>query len=237
MTETGLGMGSTKLTVTRIFKHNPDVWSFFMAPAGDSRPEFTAGQVAVLEMGEYGSFYAAFASSPDETEYEFLIKRSSTSQAVSSLFDHQFRKDAMLKQIVGHGFPVDKYRGHDLVFVGMGTGLAPLRSALRHVFHSRKDFGRLIVLYGVRTMDDFCYQDEMADQWRHYGVELRQVISQPGDAEWSGPTGYVQSLLDHLIPELNNPVALVCGSSEMIEQTTGRLKMLGFAPEMILTNY
>ena len=69
------------------------------------------------------------------------------------------------------------------------------------------------------------------------GVELRQVISRPGDHDWSGPTGYVQSLLDHVLPDLKLPVALVCGSREMIAQTRDRLQHMGFPAESILTNY
>jgi NAD(P)H-flavin reductase len=111
-----------------------------------------------------------------------------------------------------------------------------LRSALRHILPNRGDYGRLIVLYGARTLEDFCFQEEMQNTWAMHGVELRQVLSQP-DAAWSGPTGYVQSLLDNLIPELTNPVALVCGSPEMMTQTKERLLTLGFAAEKILTNY
>src|SRR6266540_7286366 len=76
-------------------------------------------------------------------------------------------------------------------------------------------------------------------RWRpngEQGVELRQVISQPS-GDWSGPTGRVQSLLDHIAPELKNPVALICGSQEVIDQTRSRLLNLGLAPEKILTNY
>jgi ferredoxin-NADP reductase len=47
----------------------------------------------------------------------------------------------------------------------------------------------------------------------------------------------VQSLLDHVLPNLRSPVALVCGSREMIEQTRDRLEKMGFDPEDILTNY
>lgn len=208
-----------------------------MTPRTEPRPEFKAGQVAVLEMGSYGDSYIAFASAPEEREFEFLIKRPAASPNVTgALFDPRAAEQVVLKEIIGRGFPVEDHRGHDLVFVAMGTGLAPLRSTLRHVFHSRQDYGRLIVLYGARTVDDFCYEDEMATEWHERGVELRQVISKP-NGDWSGPTGYVQSLLDHIVPELRNPVALVCGSREMIDQTRERLRGLGFAPEKILTNY
>jgi NAD(P)H-flavin reductase len=47
----------------------------------------------------------------------------------------------------------------------------------------------------------------------------------------------VQSLLDHVLPNLKSPIALICGSLEMMEQTRDRLGQMGFAPEAILTNY
>jgi sulfhydrogenase subunit gamma (sulfur reductase) len=138
--------------------------------------------------------------------------------------------------IAGHGFRLNDMKGRDLVFVAMGTGVAPLRSALRHVLKRKDEFGQLVVLYGARTPDDFCYRDE-TDDWEAAGVELRQVISRPDGHDWSGPTGYVQSLLDNVLPQLTSPVALICGSREMIDQTRERLSKMGFKPEEILTNY
>jgi NAD(P)H-flavin reductase len=207
-----------------------------MHAADSELPAFQAGQVAVLEMAGHQPTYMAFASAPEEAEFEFLIKRSVVPNVASALFEPQIAEPVLLQQIVGRGFPVEEYRGHDLVFVAMGTGLAPLRSALRHLFHQRENYGRLLVLYGARALDDFCFEEEMDTEWRAHGVELRQVLSQP-NGEWSGPTGYVQSLLDNLIPELQQPVALVCGSPKMMAETKERLLALGFAPEKILTNY
>ena len=225
-----------KLNITRIAKHTPGIWSFFMQAAAGERPSFQAGQVAVLAMAGLSPTYIAFASAPEEREFEFLIKRSVVPNVTSALFEPQIAEPILLQQIAGRGFPVEEYADHDLVFVAMGTGLAPLRSALRHLFPQREKYGRLIVLYGARTLDDFCFEEEMNTEWRAHGVELRQVLSQP-NGEWSGPTGYVQSLLDNIIPELSQPVALVCGSPKMMAETKERLLALGFAPEKILTNY
>jgi NAD(P)H-flavin reductase len=227
-----------ELDITQIDKHTSDVWSFFMLPRKPATQDFTAGQVAVLEAEGRKSCYLAFASAPEDEEYEFLVKRGAPESVAGALFESEGKGLALrLSQIVGQGFRVEEYKGSDLVFVAMGTGVAPLRSALRHVFHARSDYGRLIVLYGSRTIDDFCYAEEMDLQWREHGVELRQVISRPDVRDWSGPTGYVQSLLDHLVPELASPVAMVCGSSEMIAQTRTRLGELGFPPDRVLTNY
>jgi NAD(P)H-flavin reductase len=225
------------LSITRVNKHTPTVWSFFMTPQRGPRPGFKAGQVAILEANDCGDSHVAFASAPEEDEFEFLIKRNPASPKVTGvIFEPQRDNKIVLKNIVGRSFSVEEHRGADLVFVAMGTGLAPLRSALRHLLRSRNEYGRIVTLYGARTVKDICFADEMATEWREQGVEAQLVISQP-DCDWAGPTGRAQSLLDHIAPEPKKTVALICGSQEMIEQTRLRLLNLGFAPEKILTNY
>jgi NAD(P)H-flavin reductase len=195
---------------------------------------FTPGQVGVLSVAGEAPAYFAFASAPEDPELEVLVKRKEG--ASLKLYDVQPGERVELLDVTGHGFNLTEQRGNDLVFVGMGTGVAPLRSALRHVLKRQEEFGKLVVLYGARTPDDFCYRTE-TQGWEDAGVELRQVISRPDGHDWSGPTGYVQSLLDNVLPNLRAPVALICGSLEMMEQTRDRLGKMGFKPEEILTNY
>ncbi|HEX7997469.1 MAG TPA: hypothetical protein VF528_03550 [Pyrinomonadaceae bacterium] len=230
------------LVIKRTRDEGREIRSFDMLPEEASDSEqgsvaFLPGQVAVLRAGggeEAASSYFAFASAPEDEELEFLVKRGGG--AAAALFEMKEGDRVELLQIVGRGFPLSEHKGKDLVFVAMGTGVAPLRSALRHVLKHKQDYGQLVVLYGARTPFDFCYQDE-TEGWEAAGVELRQVISRPDGHDWSGPTGYVQSLLDHIVPDLPNPVALICGSREMIGQTRDRLLQMGFAPGTILTNY
>ena len=225
------------LTITRVRQQGPNIRSFDLMPSDASDAHgvpFIPGQVAMLRVGREEPAYFAFASAPSDRDLEILVKR--TIGASLALFDMKEGERVDLIKVAGRGFDLDRQKGRDVVFVAMGTGVAPLRSALRHVLNRRKEFGQLIVLYGARTPDDFCYRDE-TQSWEDAGVELRQVISRPDGHDWSGPTGYVQTLLDHVLPNLNSPVALVCGSREMIAQTRDRLQQMGFAPEAILTNY
>jgi len=196
--------------------------------------DFTPGQVAILRVDGEEPAYFAFAGAPDDRDLEVLVKQKVGASSV--IYDMCVGDKIELVGIAGHGFKIDEMKGRDLVFVAMGTGVAPLRSALRHVLKRASEFGQLVVLYGARTPDDFCYRDE-TEAWGEAGVELRQVISRPDGHDWSGPTGYVQSLLDNVLPSLAAPVALICGSREMIEQTRERLAKMGFKPEEILTNY
>jgi sulfhydrogenase subunit gamma (sulfur reductase) len=195
---------------------------------------FTPGQVAILRVEGEEPAYFAFAGAPDDQDLEVLVKKKIGASSV--IYDMCVGDRIELVGIAGPGFKIDEMKGRDLVFVAMGTGVAPLRSALRHVLQRKAEFGQLVVLYGARTPDDFCYRDE-TEAWATAGVELRQVISRPDGHDWSGPTGYVQSLLDNVLPDLPSPVALICGSREMIEQTRERLSKMGFQPDDILTNY
>ena len=230
--------GSRVLVVRRVHQEARDVRAFDVLPEGAAdchEMPFTPGQVALLEIEGAGRAYFAIASAPEDDELEFLVKLS-TDPASRALYETRPGGRVRLAEIAGHGFDLKAQEGRDLVFVAMGTGVAPLRSALRSVLRRAEKFGQIVVLYGVRTPEDFCYRDE-TETWRAAGVELRQVISRPDGYEWSGQTGYVQSLLDNVLPSLSDPVALVCGSSRMIEQTRDRLREMGFEPERILTNY
>jgi NAD(P)H-flavin reductase len=224
------------LLIKRVRQQASEIRSFDMQVEGSTgghEVRFIPGQVAILRVGGEQAYFA-FASAPEDAELEFLIKQGFG--AGGAIYEMKEGDRVELAEVVGHGFRLHDHEGKDLVFVAMGTGVAPLRSALRCVLKHKEKFGRLVVLYGARTPDYFCYSDE-ADQWEAAGVELRRVISRPDGHDWSGPTGYVQSLLDHVLPDLSSPVALICGSREMIVQTRERLLQMGFPPEAILTNY
>lgn len=229
---------SRVLVIRRVHEEARGIRAFDVLPEGAAdchEMPFVPGQVALLEVGGVGHAYFAIASAPEDDELEFLVKLSNDPVS-RALYEMEPGGRVSLIKIAGHGFDLKAQEGRDLVFVAMGTGVAPLRSALRSVLPRAEAFGQIIVLYGARTPEDFCYRDE-TEAWRAAGVELRQVISRPDGYEWSGQTGYVQSLLDNVLPTLSDPVALVCGSREMIEQTRDRLHEMGFAAERILTNY
>ena len=230
--------GTRTLVIKHVHEEARRIRAFDVLPEGAEDIhdlKFEPGQVALLEVEGAGRAYFAIASAPEDDELEFLVKLSDE-PASRAVYEMRPGDRVGLVELAGHGFDLEALKGRDLVFVAMGTGVAPLRSALRSVLRRADDFGQVVVLYGVRTPEDFCYRDE-TDSWKAAGVELRQVVSRPDGYEWAGPTGYVQSLLDHVLPGLADPVALVCGSREMIEQTRDRLREMGFEPERILTNY
>src|ERR1700749_19780 len=186
--------GSRVLVIKRVHEEARDIRAFDVLPEGARdvhEIEFTPGQVAVLEVEGAGRSYFAIASAPEDDELEFLVKRSN-GPTCRALYETKPGGRVHLAEIAGHGFDLKAQEGRDLVFVAMGTGVAPLRSALRTVLPRAEHYGQVIVLYGARTPEDFCYQDE-TETWRAAGVELRQVISRPDGYGGAGGTGSVPS--------------------------------------------
>src|ERR1043165_3304975 len=106
----------------------------------DLRPEravdFTPGQVAILRVEGEEPAYFAFAGAPADRDLEVLVKQKAGASRV--IYDMRVGDEIELLEVCGRGFRLDEMKGRDLVFVAMGTGVAPLRSALRHVL-KRKD--------------------------------------------------------------------------------------------------
>jgi NAD(P)H-flavin reductase len=227
-----------RLRVEQVARRTDAVWLFTFSADEGSRIDdfaFDPGQVAVLAIDDLDDAYMAIASPPgDRGRIEFLVKASG--DAGQRLCDLGRLARVELKGVVGRGFPVDSYPTKDLVFVAAGTAIAPIRAAIAHAIRTRDRFGRIVLVHGVRRPGDFAVDDEI-DHWREADVDVRLTVTQPGDDEWAGPVGRVQGLLETVVRDTLDPVVFVCGSDEMMEQTTALLESLGVPGDHILRNY
>ena len=133
---------SQQLLITSVRQQGREIRSFDLLPAGADTAHnvsFNPGQVAILGVANEEQAYFALASSPEDPELEILVKH--TVGASAALFDLQEGDAVSLLGVTGPGFDLDAQRGHDLVFVAMGTGVAPLRSALRYALNRKEQLG------------------------------------------------------------------------------------------------
>jgi NAD(P)H-flavin reductase len=196
---------------------------------------FIPGQVAILGIEGVGESYFAIASAPEDKDgMDFLIQKG---QGVSEALFAVKRGDRVQgKGPLGKGFPVDQYRGRDLILAAVGSAIAPMRSVLRSIANRRADFGKIVLVYGVRHPQGFPFLDEM-EGWQQSRIEVMLTASRPEEREWDGKIGHVQTHFSEAIQGLRQPVAMVCGMKAMIEQSRDELIRLGIEPTEILTNY
>ena len=114
----------------------------------------------------------------------------------------------------GTAWPVDDFRGRDVVVAAGGLGLAPLRPAIYHLIRHRADYGRVAVLYGARTPADLLYADEYA-AWRAAGIDVRVTVD-VGSAAWTGAIGFVTTPLASLPLDPARTGVFTCGPEVMM---------------------
>ena len=85
----------------------------------------------------------------------------------------------------GRGFPIEKFRGKDMLFAPGGLGLAPLRSLINQVLDERAMFGRVLILYGARNPSEMLFKDELARWANRPDIELHTTVDK-GDDTWTG---------------------------------------------------
>jgi NAD(P)H-flavin reductase len=136
----------------------------------------------------------------------------------------------------GNRFPVEEWRGRDLVFVGGGIGTAALRSPLQFVLDNRKDYGEIVVLNGARSVADLVYKDEMKEWQAIEGVRVVRTVDPGGETpEWDGKVGLLPNVFESLALKPDGRVVIVCGPPIMLHFMFLVLEKMGFSPEQVVT--
>ena len=131
----------------------------------------------------------------------------------------------------GRGWPLDRFLGYDLVVIGGGIGLAPLRPVIRAVLEQRRAFGRLVVLYGARTPADLLFADEIESWRRAADTQIEVTVDRADDSDWTGPVGVVPRLLARARFDPIETGVFLCGPEVMIDPCARELCGRGLPPE------
>ena len=221
--------------VTDIRIDTPDVKTFRVVGLDGKKVfDHMPGQCAMLSIPGVGEAMFSITSSPTNTEYmEFSIKKCGC--LTQWLHAMDVGQQITIRGPYGRHFPVEsELKGKNLLFVAGGIGLAPLRSVINYVRDNRKDYGKIMIVYGSRSKEDLVDYHEILDEWMaDEGVEVKLTIDRPQD-DWDGHVGFVPNYVKELEPDLDYNV-LMCGPPIMIKFTLAGLKELGFKETQVYT--
>jgi sulfhydrogenase subunit gamma (sulfur reductase) len=131
---------------------------------------------------------------------------------------------------MGNYFPMESFKGKNLIVLGGGIGGAPLRPVIQTVLDNRSDYGRLTILWAARRPSLLVFTDEY-DEWRAApNTTLHLTVDQP-DATWDHNVGLITDLLERVSPSPENAITITCGPPVMIYYVNKLLDQLGFKPE------
>jgi sulfhydrogenase subunit gamma (sulfur reductase) len=226
------------MTIEDIREETPDIRTYRLAfrdPEVRRGFSFLPGQFGVFSVFGQGEAPFGLANAPSEEGIvECSIKRVGK---VTTAFEGLDVGDTVgFRGPYGRAFPVEEMKGKNLLFIGGGIGMAPLRSLLWHCLNDRAAFGDISLLYGARSVADLVYKAEL-EEWRARGDMSVLLTVDPGgeDAAWTGKIGFVPTVLEEVAPSAANAVAITCGPPIMIRFVLATLTRLGFEPEQIIT--
>ena len=196
-----------------------DVMAIYLRLPANERLQFLAGQYIDILMkdGKRRSF--SLANAPHDDQFLQLHVRKTPGGAFSRYVFEEMKERAILRFEGPLGtFYLREDSDKPFIFVAGGTGFAPIKAQIEHLFHHGED--RPIVLYwGARSRADL-YLHELPMRWQqeHPGFTYIPVLSDaPPEDAWPGRTGLVhQAVLDDFA-DLSGYQVYACGAPAMTD--------------------
>lgn len=130
--------------------------------------------------------------------------------------------------------------GREMVYIGGGAGMAPLRSHLSYLLEIQKTSTPISFWYGARSLQELFYQEYFTDlAGRHKNFNFHVALSEPQpDDRWTSHTGFIHDVLKREYldqhPDPRQIDYFLCGPPAMIQAATVMLKNLGVPAAQIL---
>ncbi len=216
--------------VSRRWRETADTFTLRLEPL-DGRPvEFEPGQFNMLYAFGVGEVPISISGDPASGEIVHTVRAVGP---VSRRLCEAGRGDVVgVRGPYGTTWGLDTVEGGDVVVVGGGIGLAPLRPAIYQLVAQRERFGRVAVLVGSRSDRELLYWRQL-QAWRgRFDLHVGITVDHAG-LGWRGRVGVVTDLIAGVGLDRDRTMALVCGPEVMLRRSAEALRDAGLAPDRI----
>lgn len=194
----------------------------------------TPGQYVQVEFAGERACYFAVASQPGNDAIELLFKRG------TPVADHAIAlKPEQTLQVTapaGKGYPLNDLRGHDILLAGVGSAMAPLRSAIQYILRDRQAYGAVDFYYGARGEGWVPYRAEV-ERWLAQGIGFHPAWSQVNADGLVTGTRVQDRILRERLALNPRGAVLVCGMKSMVAEVTAACAQAGLPPERVFQNF
>jgi sulfite reductase subunit B len=192
------------------------------------------GQFVELSILGVGEAPISISSSPTKKD-SFEICVRAVGNLTKALHKMKIGDKVGIRGPYGKGFDVDFLKGKDLLFVGGGLGIVPLRSLINYVLDKREDYGQAIILYGCKEPCELLFSVEVAQWKRRRDVKHYLTVDKCPDGEcWEGNIGVITTLIPNVDFNVENTYAVVVGPPIMYKFVISSLKEKGVPDDHII---
>ncbi len=218
--------------IIKIVEETPNIKSFTLKALNGEKLKFHTGQFVTLTV--YGVGESAFtpSSSPSVID-EFDVTVMRVGRVTEVLHKMRVGDVVGIRGPYGNGYPVEKFVGKEILIIGGGVGMAPLRSLLLTLIENIDKYKKVVLCYGARTPQDIVYKHLFPEWAKIKNLEIFRSVDKCQPGEWNETVGVVTCLLDKIKVDVENAIAVVCGPPVMMKFTTLKLLDINFKPEQI----
>ncbi|MUM77877.1 hydrogenase [Pseudodesulfovibrio sp. F-1] len=223
-------------TIVETIQETPTIKTFrVVLNSEEAMRNFTFHPGQVGQLSVFGTGESTFVINSPPTRMDYLqFSVMCAGEVTAKLHSLSAGDQIGVRAPLGNWFPHEELKGRDIVFIGGGIGMAPLRTLLLYMLDNRGDYGDISVLYGARTPQDMAFQYELPE-WLERG-DMNTVLTIDVPAEgWEHSVGLIPNVLLEMAPSPGNAVAVTCGPPIMIKFTLQALQKLGFQDDQIIT--
>ncbi len=227
------------MEVVQVQRQTPDVKSVRIRFRDSGRARgfsFRVGQFGMFSAFGAGEATFNICSSSNWKDYlEFCFRR--TGKVTGALWQLERGDTIGFRGPYGNGYPMESWEGRNLIFVGGGIAMPPIRCAVWYALENRARYGNITIVYGAKRVADLAFASELEEWSRHDRVRVIQCVDPGGEtADWKGEVGLIPAVLERANVPAANSVALVIGPPVMIKFTLPVLDKMGLGEEDIYTS-
>jgi NAD(P)H-flavin reductase len=212
--------------IENIIEETSAIKTFVIKPK--EKVSFATGQFMELSLPGVGEAPFTPSSSPYKTE-TIDVTIMNAGLVTGKLHNSRIGDTVGLRGPYGKGYPVESFYDKEVLIIGGGVGLAPLRSLLYTLFEQAHRFKGIILCYGAKTPQDVVYKNLFHDWKKIKELRIhRSVDTCPEGQKWNETTGVVTTLLDKVQTGISSCIAIVCGPPVMMKFTTLKLLEQGY---------
>ncbi|MBL7055314.1 FAD/NAD(P)-binding protein [Candidatus Woesearchaeota archaeon] len=133
----------------------------------------------------------------------------------------------------GNGYPMRSLRGNNILIIGGGCGVAPLRGIIEFVANNREDYEDVNLFLGYRSPADMIFKKETKKWKKDYQVDVSVDKVPHGQSCHDMRVGFITDALKEMHLDKNNRVVFICGPPIMMRYVIEILKNKGFNDKQI----
>lgn len=207
---------------------NQDSATLCLEPLREALPMPQPGEFMMLYAFGVGEVAISVSGDPTATDGSITHTIRAVGAVSRALHDAKGGTVLGVRGPFGTSWELAAATGRDLIVVAGGVGLAPLRPVALGALADRSRYGRVVLIAGARSPDDFLYRDELGTWQRDGCIEVHLTVDVPA-RDWSGEVGFVTEPLRRLALNPQRTTAFLCGPEPMLRFGANALAANGVA--------